>query len=341
MRKLARALGAATLATLGVTVFFHMGRSHSLIAWPHVWSWSALGAAAYASVDDGKNPLWQRQFNVKKIGLGLFVVIGTEIFSVCLDPGLRAVSSAYNVPAVLAATALAVVILDTTTARTTPERVPGGVVRESYPVTPVRVSDPLAPRRPAGAANIITGWSMGVLALGGLYTLWFSRFVPSRSTLTFSYGMAVLAGLIYGAFTLGVGGFGWDPESPRVMDAVRKSPWLRKAYLRVPLMSLVFAGFSQATFSDCVPAVLNAVSGSQGTMTLTVSGWRRGGYVSRAGWQCPRPTVRELPDFLIPLHAMCPLHPEESSFPVGARIVLHGRASVFGISPTSVTVSGN
>ena len=192
---------------------------------------------------------------------------------------------------------------------------------------------------PISPLNKIVGGYILIILFGALYTFLFSTFVPSVLTMKIAYGMGVFTAVLIGIFFLGIGGFGWDPRSARVADAIRTSPMLGKTYLRVPFMSLLMGFFAVPAFYGCIPGILNSLVGSQGTMTVTIDGWQNASYSFRSGHQCARPTVAGIPELLMPQHAFCPLNAKPSMYPVGAHIILYGTESVFGIYPTRFRIS--
>lgn len=182
--------------------------------------------------------------------------------------------------------------------------------------------------------NLAASWGMMILILGGLASLYASSFVPSHLTVRLTKVVAMLVGLFYGAFFLGVGHFGWDTSNPKVRAAIQQSPQVAKAYVRVPLMTMVFAGAAWMSFSSAFPWALTAAIGRRGSMTVVVDGWQGAFYSSRAGHSCAKPTLHDVPFMMMGRYALCVGDRyKQSDFPPGTSLSLIGRVSPFGVVP--------
>lgn len=187
-----------------------------------------------------------------------------------------------------------------------------------------------------GIRRLNTAASCGMLVLiaGGLVSLFASNFVPSPVTVRITLAASILVGLFYGVFFFGVGHFGWDKSNPKVRAAIQRSPRMAKAYLRVPLMALVFAGSAWVSFSNVFPWALTAAIGGSGSMTVVVDGWQDAFYSVRAGHSCARPTLRDVPFMTMGRYALCVGDQfRRSDFPPGTSLSLIGRVSSLGIVP--------
>ena len=175
---------------------------------------------------------------------------------------------------------------------------------------------------------------MSVLIAGGAASLFASNFVPSHLTVLLTMAASVLVGVFYAAFFLGVGHFGWDLSNPRVRAAIEQSPKLSKVYVRIPLMTMVFAGAAWLSFSNALPWALTAAVGRRGSMTVVVSGWQDAFYSARAGHSCARPTLRGVPFMMVGRYALCVGDQfKRADFPPGTSLSLIGRVSSLGIVP--------
>ena len=326
MKQLGKILAGATVASMAATVFFYVAR-HEVVAWAHVWAWCALMGLSYTALHGWKFPTRHGIDSFKHVVAVIAAVIATEIAALALDPAVSKPSD--TVIALLAAAGLTIAILDQWVV------LPRGTNDDAVWTIPTY---PAAAAEPIRLPNKIVGWYMLVITFGALYTFFFSLFVPSVLTLKIAYAIALVTAVLVAAFMLGIGGFGWNPNSARVAAAIRTSPMIGKAYVRVPLLSCVMGAFAVLTFSGCVPGILNSLIGSQGDMTLTINGWQGASYNFRSGYQCARPTVSGIPELLIPQHALCPTNAKRSLYPVGARLILHGTESIFGIHATRLTV---
>lgn len=182
--------------------------------------------------------------------------------------------------------------------------------------------------------NLAASCGIVILLLGGLASLYASSFVPSQLTVRITKAAAVLVGLFYGVFFLGVGHFGWDESNPKVRAAIQQSPRMAKAYIRVPLMAMVFAGSAWMSFSSAFPWALTAAIGTHGSMPVVVNGWQDSFYGSRAGHSCAKPTLHGVPFMMMGRHALCVGDQyKPSDFPPGTSLSLIGRVSLFGIIP--------
>jgi hypothetical protein len=182
--------------------------------------------------------------------------------------------------------------------------------------------------------NQMAAGGMLVLSLGGLVSLFASNFVPSHMTVQIAKSAALLAGLFYGLFFLGIGHFGWDESNPRVTVAIEQNPKATKVYIRVPLMLAVSAGFAWMSFSTVFPWALNAAIGRPGTMIVIVDGWQNAFYGSRVGHSCAKPTLRGIPFMMMGRYALCVGDQHKpSDFLRGTSLSLMGRVSALGIAP--------
>ena len=182
--------------------------------------------------------------------------------------------------------------------------------------------------------NLAASCGIVILILGGLASLYGSSFVPSHLTVQLTKAMAILVGLFYAAFFLGVGHFGWDESNPKVRAAIQQSPKVAKAYIRVPLMALVLAGAAWMSFSSAFPWALTAAGGRDGSMTVVVDGWQDAFYSSRAGHSCAKPTLHGVPFMMMGRYALCVGDQyNQSDFPPGTSLALFGRVSALGIIP--------
>ena len=182
--------------------------------------------------------------------------------------------------------------------------------------------------------NRVAGWGILAFAILALNSLFISSFVPSSFTVAFAKIAALVAALFYGAFFFGIGHFGWDLRSPKVLEAMHRNRIAATPYLRVPLMACVMGGFAWMGFSAALPWALNAVFGKVGTMDVVIGGWQDSFYGARSGQQCARPTIAGVPFMMLGRNALCVGNDHAAAdFPVGAKMVLYGRVSVFGIDP--------
>lgn len=182
--------------------------------------------------------------------------------------------------------------------------------------------------------NQIAAGGMVLLLVGGLLSLFASNFVPSHMTVQMAKSAALLGGLFYGLFFIGIGHFGWDETNPKVRAAMQQNPKLGKAYIRVPLTAAAFAGFAWLSFSNGLPWALNAAIGRRGAMTVIVDGWQNAFYSSRVGHSCARPTLRGIPFMMVGRYALCVGDQHKpSDFPPGTSLYLIGRVSALGIAP--------
>jgi hypothetical protein len=181
--------------------------------------------------------------------------------------------------------------------------------------------------------NTLAGWGILALAVMGLISLYGNNFVPSPAIVHVTELLTVAAGLFYAIFFLGVGRFGWDTQNPKVIAATQQLPLISKAYIRVPLMFLVLAGFAWMSFSNALPWALNAAIGQEGAMTVVVRGWQPAFY-ARFRHYCAKPTIEHVPFGMLGRRSLCVGDQHKSSeFPPGTVLSLSGRASAFGISP--------
>lgn len=181
--------------------------------------------------------------------------------------------------------------------------------------------------------NLIAGWGMAALIFSGFVSVVASDFVPSHLTVQLTKIASILVGLFCGVFFLGVGHFGWDKANPKVRAAMQQSPRLAHAYVRVPLMAGVLAGFTWMSFSNVLPWAATAVIGRRGTMTVIVDGWQ-GEFYSRSGRSCAKPTLRGVPFMMMGRYALCVGDQyKQSDFPPGTSLVLIGRVSLLGVMP--------
>ena len=184
-------------------------------------------------------------------------------------------------------------------------------------------------RRLVRLVNLALAWGTAALSALGLVGLFFSHFVPSPRTVAAAEVLSVVVALLYGAFALGIGDFGWNVRSPQVIAAVKSSPWLGRASLRVPFFALLFTCFAWVAFSAGLPWAVNALIGEEGSAIVVVNGW---GTLGRHH-ACYGPTIQGVPPFMIGVRAFCLRNEQRFQFPVGARVKLTGHASVLGISP--------
>jgi hypothetical protein len=177
--------------------------------------------------------------------------------------------------------------------------------------------------------------ALGMLALPimGLLSVFLSDFVPSALTVAYARVLAIGTGAFYGLFFVGIGHFGWDTNNPGVAAVMQSRSSLAKCYVRVPLTALVFFGFAWMSLSSALPWMINAVLGSDNSITVVIDGWQNTSW-SRAGSQCARPTLRGVPFGMLGRGALCVPYQERIKFKAGASMTLYGRSSVFGISPT-------
>lgn len=210
-------------------------------------------------------------------------------------------------------------------------------MRDRFPTSePIAFLTETATPVPPGVrrVNLAASWIMVILILGGLASLHASSFVPSHLTVLITKAAAILAGLFYGVFFLGVGHFGWDRSNPKIRAAIQQSPKVAKAYIRVPLMAMVFAGSAWLSFSSAFPWALTAAIGGHGSMTVVVAGWQDAFYSPRAGHSCAKPTLRDVPFMMMGRYALCVGDQyKQADFPPGTSLSLIGRVSPFGIIP--------
>lgn len=179
--------------------------------------------------------------------------------------------------------------------------------------------------------NQLGAWGIGLLSLTFALGLFASHFVPSHKTVEVTEGLVLVVGLFYFVFAVGVGRFGWDKNSPRAKIGMARSRILAKAYIRGPLLAVIFAAFAWVSFASVFPWALNAVIGNRGTMTVTVDGWSpasNGKYPS-----CAQPTLQGIPIGMMGGRALCFSDYSQVDFPRGTHLVLIGRTSVLGIAP--------
>lgn len=182
--------------------------------------------------------------------------------------------------------------------------------------------------------NKVASWAILILSLAGIVSFSFSNFVPSHITVQVAKAMTLVIGTFYGLFFHGVGHFGWDKRNPAIRAYAEEHRKMAKAYVRVPFMAAVFAGFAWISFANVFPWMINAAIGERGTMIVMVDGWESASYSFRGGHSCARPTVRGIPFAMLGRRALCVGDQRrQSDFPSGTSLALIGRVSALGIAP--------
>lgn len=212
---------------------------------------------------------------------------------------------------------------------------------QTGPIWPQEIGLTGRPKPPAAIRrlNVATSWGMLVLPIMGMFSLFYSDFVPSPLTVTMTQILASVVGLFYGVFFVGLGGFGWNSRKPEIVAYSHEHPAMAKPYIRAPFMSLVFFMFAWLSFAAAVPYALNLVVGREGTMSVVIGGWEDWSYSLKSGTSCARPTLQGVPFFMLGRRALCvPQSRGKDSFPKGTSMILMGRVSALGISPTRFQV---
>jgi hypothetical protein len=191
--------------------------------------------------------------------------------------------------------------------------------------------------RTVQSLNIAAAAGLVALPALGALSIYASNFVPSSLTVTCAEWLAIGTGVLYAVFFVGVGEVGWDSRNPKVAAVMRTGGVAARWYVRVPLMTLVYFGFAWVSFSTAVPWIVNGMLGSESSMAVEIDGWQDANW-SRAGAQCARPTVRGVPFGMLGRHALCVPSTEKARFRAGSPVILHGRASILGITPESYRV---
>lgn len=97
--------------------------------------------------------------------------------------------------------------------------------------------------------------------------------------------------------------------------------------LRPILRVLIPPFFAYVTCTETLPWLYNLQFGTNGQMSVTVTGWADSSRIS-----CHRPTFEEAP--LLLSRAMCMQSFDEARFPIGGKVLLTGKSSSWGINVT-------
>jgi hypothetical protein len=213
--------------------------------------------------------------------------------------------------------------------------------RWTVPMRPqeIRQIDRSKPSAALCRLNAAMSWGILAWVLMGMFSLLYSDFVPSQLTVKMTEILASVVGVSYGVFSVGVRGFGWNSRRPELVAYSRENPAMAKPYIRGPFMALIFFMFAWLSFAAALPYALNLVVGREGTMSVTIGGWEDWSYSFKSGTSCARPTLQDVPFFMLGRRALCaPQGRGKNSFPKGTKMILMGRVSALGISPTRFQV---
>lgn len=121
---------------------------------------------------------------------------------------------------------------------------------------------------------------------------------------------------------------GFHPES--AYYAERSMPkWLKNVVVRSVVTAALCGGTANTAFLTGFPSLYSEQFGSPAEETVTVSGtqWR-------SRYNCGHFLVQEYPD--APGRALCAGTEDLNTVPVGARLLISGKRSVFGLEVESV-----
>jgi hypothetical protein len=153
-----------------------------------------------------------------------------------------------------------------------------------------------------------------VIALAAIYALRFSHFVPSPLGLS----LATVAATI-----CGIGGILLAFKPPVQAPQFPQRKWLQTKWLRVPAFAALTFGVGYWAFVAGIPSWYTGLFGTSAERSVTVSRWR-----TPSRWACSGPDIVEPPM----LSTICLDFQSQTLAPVGTTLLLHGRATQFGIN---------